>query len=296
MSSVFIFGATGFIGSQVALAFRAAGYVTHGLVRSAEKAKDLIRAQVNVIEASLDDSTRWEPYAAKADVLVVALVDYSNQVAADRKVLDTIARLSSASPSRKTVIYTSGAWVYGNRASNERATEQESTGNAALVVKWRPAHEQEVLKSVAYDGIVLRPGCVYGWQGSLTASWISAALSGTSVSVPSHLDGEHSWAIVHVDDLAHAYVLAAEKGRKGCIYNVGGENLEVRAAVSALFAATNKPLNANFPVPSNPFEEALAGNLAMSSEKARNELGWVPFHTSFAADAHLLIASFRAYQ
>lgn len=298
MSTVFVFGASGFIGTQVALSFRAAGYRTIGLVRTASKANELLRGHVEVVEGTLENTASWYDAAARADVLVLALVDYANMQATDRKLLDLVTKIASSSnePSRKTVLYTSGAWIYGNRP-NEVVDEQSSTEQAFGLVQWRRAHEKEVATATHYDGVVLRPGLVYGRTGSMTASWIAAALNpSTGVSVPSNSQGSQLWSFVHVDDVAQAYVLAAKNARPGRVYNLCSQTLQVNRAIDALFKATGNKNNAQFPAPTNPFEEALAGTQNISAEKARIELGWKPAFHDFEQEASVLVKSWSAYQ
>ncbi|MCB0300059.1 MAG: NAD-dependent epimerase/dehydratase family protein [Calditrichaeota bacterium] len=52
---VFITGATGYIGFNVALAFRRAGYEIWGLTRSREKARLLLQSEIHPVIGSLDE-------------------------------------------------------------------------------------------------------------------------------------------------------------------------------------------------------------------------------------------------
>src|SRR5439155_674541 len=81
------------------------------------------------------------------------------------------------------------------------------------LVAWRPAHEQLVLQAKGVRGLVMRLGCVYGGRGGLTGDWFAAAAAGKAPTVVG--SGHNRWTMVHLDDLADAYVRAAERGRAG---------------------------------------------------------------------------------
>src|SRR5207245_9832875 len=85
-------------------------------------------------------------------------------------------------------------------------------------VAGRPAHEQMVLQAETVRGLVIRPGCVYGGRSGLTGDWFAAALAGKPPTVVG--TGHNRWAIVHGDDLADAYVRAAESGLAGEAFDV----------------------------------------------------------------------------
>src|SRR4029450_1243631 len=108
-------------------------------------------------------------------------------------------------PTPKTFLYTSGVWVYGS--TGDQPADETTPLTPLHLVAWRPAHEQMVLSATNVRGIVFRPGCVYGKPGSLTAAWFEGASKG-DLSVVG--DGKNRWAMVHVDDVAEAYVRAAE--------------------------------------------------------------------------------------
>ena len=73
---------------------------------------------------------------------------------------------------------------------------------------WRPAIEQMVIESKFINGIIIRPGAVYGKGGSLTALWFEAATKGELYGIGSR---DVRWFLVHVDDLADSYVRAVER-------------------------------------------------------------------------------------
>src|SRR5207249_3328779 len=83
---------------------------------------------------------------------------------------------------------------------------------------WRPAHEQLALQAKGVVGLVMRLGCGYGGRGGLTGDWFAAAAAGKAPTVVG--SGHNRWTMVHLDDLADAYVRAAESGRAGEVFDV----------------------------------------------------------------------------
>ena len=90
---------------------------------------------------------------------------------------------------------------------------------------WRPAIEQMIIKSPSVDGIIIRPGGAYGKSGSLTAPWFDAAIKGDLHGIGSK---DVRWNLVHVDDLADAYVRTVERAElvKGQIFIITNNQSE----------------------------------------------------------------------
>ena len=120
--------------------------------------------------------------------------------------------------------------MYG---STRGALADETTPlNPPKLVAPRPAIERMVLESGDVRGVVLRPGCVYGYQGGLTGMWFAGAVSEKSLKAVG--DGRNRWAMVHADDLADAYLRAGESGLAGEVFNITDRS---RASVREMLAA-----------------------------------------------------------
>ena len=214
---VFVTGATGTIGFAVATAFRRSGHQVWGLARSAEKAALLARAEIHPVPGEIGKPESFAPTAESCSVLVHAAAQYGPAAFAFERsaVHALLAAARKRGPQPKTLIYTSGTWVYGN--TDDRLVDETTPVAPPAHVSERPAVERLVLDADGVRAIVLRPGCVYGHQGSLTAMWFAAAQGGGPLTVIG--DGKARWPLVHLDDLGGAYVRAAESGLTG-IFNV----------------------------------------------------------------------------
>src|SRR5213594_2543866 len=209
---VFVTGATGYVGWSVATAFRRAGHRVWGLTRTEAKARRLAQQEIEPVVGELGDPKTYAEVAAECAVLVHAAFEYSaNGVAKDKQAIDTLIEAVRRGARPKTLIFTSGAWVHGD--TGDRMVDETTPLSPIKLVAGRPAHEQLVLEASGVRGLVIRAGCVYGGAGGLTAQWF--AKPGAVVG-----EGRNRWTMVHLDDLACAYVRAAESGLGGEIFNV----------------------------------------------------------------------------
>lgn len=287
IKTAFVTGATGYIGRNVARAFRRAGYRVTGLTRDRAKAQSLAAEEIVPVIGMLQEPAGWREAAASAEVLVHAAVDYSaDTMALDRTAVKVLIEIAAARAA--TLIYTSGVWVHGDTAGS--IIDDSAPLSPIDLVTVRAHTERLVLAAPSVRGIVIRPAIVYGGRGGLTAGFFSEqAVVG---------DGCNHWPLVHVDDLAEAYVLAAERGSAGSAYIAADESrATVRELVNAARAAAGlrgmprwMPL-AEVRKSMGDFAEALTLDQQVSAARARRELDWRPRHAGFIAEAAIYAAA-----
>lgn len=299
---VFITGATGFVGEAVSAALARAGHDVTGLVRSPEKARHLAAREVTPVEGSMQEPASYFSAAAGAEVLIHCAVEYSpSSWQLDRLTIDAFLAAARDSGLPRLIIYTSGVWLYGDTGG--RLVDETSPLDPPPFVAPRVSHEQLVLaaSSRTIRSVVVRPGCVYGGRGGLTGAWFSASQAGRAVPVVG--DGAARWAMVHVDDLADAYVRVAESSLGGEILNVTDRS---RFTVRECAAAAHRAAGGDgsvVPVPvetalaeHGPMAAALAFDQHVDSRKVVRLLGWQPRHGGFADGAARYLAAWRAAQ
>lgn len=297
---VFITGATGSIGFAAAQGFARAGYEVLGLCRSAEKARRLAREEVRPVMGELARPETWLDAATQAAVLVHCAADLqSGMVGPDKAAIETMLAAAARGARPKTLVYTSGVWAHG--PTGDGVADETTPGNPLPIVAWRPAHEQMVLSATSVRGIVLRPGCVYGKAGSLTASWFEGAYKKRDLQVVG--DGTNRWAMVHLDDLADAYVRAAQSGLSGEVFYVTDRSRDTvaeMASAAARVAGYTGPVRfipvAEAAKTMGPFAEALALDQHLSSWKIARRLGWHPQHGGFVDGVTAYFESWKASQ
>jgi nucleoside-diphosphate-sugar epimerase len=296
---IFVTGASGYIGGAVAVALRRAGHEVRGLVRTPEKATRLRRYEIEPVVGDMTHPGSYHEALDECSVLVHAAADYAAGVVnPDRAVVDTLLAAGTRGARPKTVLYTSGVWVYGD--TRGRLVDETTPSAPVRMVSWRPGHERLVLENPGVRGLVVRPGCVYGLAGGLTGRWFESAERGEAEVVG---DGANRWAMVHVHDLADAYVRLAESGYAGEIFNITDRS---RSTVQEMARAAARAAGRPGAVRLVPVEEAakavgdLAASLALDqhvdSRRAVSRLGWQPRHGGFVDGIETYYAAWKVRQ
>jgi nucleoside-diphosphate-sugar epimerase len=292
---VFLTGGSGYIGSTVALRLKKAGHDVLALVRSEAKGAKLKEAGIKLAVGDLANPAGYAGGAwGRAAIVSLAQEWSANGPELDKKTLQSSRDLLRGQVGA-TFIYTSGCWVNG---STDGTADETTPLKPAGMVAWRPAHEQLAL-DMAKDGIravVVRPGIVYGGKGGLPGMFFASALKSGAAQVVG--DGSNHWPMVHVDDLAELYVRLVERGASGSIYNAvdAAQHTQKEVAEAAAKAAGKEGKIESKPADGSPFQECLALDQRLTSEKARNDLDWRPRHESFVGEADALFKAWQASQ
>ena len=217
--SIFLTGATGFIGSSILRQLVEQGRDVTALVRSGEKAAIVTRLGAKAVIGSLTDTQLIEEQARESDgvIHVASPGDESSAEIDDAFVTAVFAGLEG---SDKPYVHTGGIWVFGNGAS---ITEQSPKSPPAITA-WRGAIEQRVLDAEGVRTSLIMPGIVFGY-GQGIPSAVAQAPRTTLVSGETGAGGESSlkligsgdqhWTTVFVDDLAELYILAFDSAAAG---------------------------------------------------------------------------------
>ncbi|MEW6443011.1 MAG: NAD-dependent epimerase/dehydratase family protein [bacterium] len=297
---VFVTGATGYIGFSVACAFRRAGHEVWGLARGMDKARLLTRNEICPVLGSMQDPDSFKAVAEDCSVIIHAAADFRADTAAlDRETVQTLVGCSRRGACPKTLVYTSGVWVHGNTAG--KLVDETTPLAPPQLVSWRPELERLVLGASGIKGIVIRPGCVYGRQGGLTGMWFRGASSDKNLRVVG--SGNNRWAMVHVDDLADAYLRAAASGLGGEVFAITDRS---RWSVRDMAAAVARAAEYEGEIRFVPLAEAaksmgdvaecLALDQHVDARKAVRLLGWQPRHGGFVDEVEIFFESWKAAQ
>jgi nucleoside-diphosphate-sugar epimerase len=297
---IFITGGSGYIGSAVALACRRAGHDVFGLVRSAEKGRELARNEVRPIVGTLQNPDSYLSVAKHCSVLIHTAFERSaDGVALDRKTVEALLSAAGGGSEPKTVIYTSGVWANGD--SKCALMDETSPAAPIAAVAHRPAIEALVLGSSNARGIAIRPGLVYGGWGGLTGMWFGGALKDKSVKVIG--GGNNHLPPIHVEDLADSYRRAAESGLKGELFLLADNSTATakEMATAAARAAGYQGEVQPWPVAEaakvmGGWVEGLGLDQHIDSGKARRLLGWEPKHRPFEEEAQTYFEAWKEHQ
>lgn len=235
---VFLTGATGYIGHQLAIKLANNNYEVNALVRDLEsdkipKHKNITLYKGNICEyESLHDAIVDCDYvfhtAAFTDLKCNKIDDfYETNVVGTTNVLK-----ASLEENVKKVIYTSTLSVFGPSLYHVPITEDQpriaSYSNDYELTK---SMSEEVVSDYVKKGLsctILNVTRVYG-PGLKTYSngvntIITKIIKDKALYVPSKLDVEANY--VYIDDVVNAELLALKSGKTGEKYIIGGENTD----------------------------------------------------------------------
>ncbi len=298
--NVFITGATGYIGFSVAQAFRRAGHQVWGLTRSTVKAAVLAQQEIRPVIGRLQQPDSYAAVAEQCTVLIHCAADYQNDWAAsDRQTIETLLAASQRGFQPKTLVYTSGSWIYGD--TRGRMVDETIAPVQFVIGAHRPDIEQLVLHATDIRGLIIRPAMVYGERGGMTGAWFAEAARDNALNIPG--TGRNHMSMVHVEDLAQGYVRAVESKAKGEIFNFADQShstlrdLATAAARAAGFTGRVEFMPLSLAAKRMGLDaEAYTLDLLVNAGKAHRLLGWEPKHYLFIDEVDTYAKAWQAWQ
>jgi nucleoside-diphosphate-sugar epimerase len=277
---VFVTGATGWVGSAVVDDLIEAGHRVTGLARSPEKGALLAKTGAKVLRATLEDLKVLTVAAHEADAVIHTAFqhDFSSFQACcelDRRV---IAALGGAlAGSDRPLLVTSGLAGLPRGATE---ADQPRPGS--------PRVSEATARGLADAGlraatIRLAPS-VHG-LGDHGFIPILARLA-REKGVSAYVDGvDNAWSGVHRLDAARLYRLALEEGAKQSVYHaVTDEEVSFKAIAEVIGRQLRLPVEPRGPEHFGWFANFAGADMAASSQRTRDLLGWQPAGSSLLAD------------
>lgn len=303
----FVTGATGFIGGRLVRELRAAGHQVVALVRSPARATELASLGVTLAQGDITDAASLRAPMRGADGVFHVAAWYgfgaragreaeASNVDGTRHVLEAMRDLGIAKG-----VYTSTLAVFSDtrgrvvdetyRFAGRHLTRYDATKARAHYDVALP------MMRAGLPLVIVQPGLVYGpGDASLVHDTWVAYLRRRLPVVPAGT--AYCWA--HVDDIAHAHVLAMERGRAGESYIVAGpchtlvEALAIAQRITGVPAPRIHPPRAVLralaslagvaewvqPLPPTYTRDGLISTAGVTyladNAKARRELGYAP--------------------
>ena len=295
---IFIAGATGFIGHHLVKAFHAHGHEVYGLARDRARGKILENIGCTPIIGNLLTNGPWERSIEYFDVAIGCTkpgkrgqVPTMAEVPALLKShTDACAHLIHAVHDSKLrgVILTFGVLSYGDHGEEwvDEETEFHPIGYGRFI---GPARQglAHLADSQRVKAIFFAPAWAYGNGSWFKEQLLPAVVEGRAKIVGT---GDNYMSFIHVEDLAEAYVLAAEaigyappadeRPVTELINLADDEPMTQKEWLSRVSSALGKPapgvisLEDSTKQAGELWTESMTCSTRVKNEKAKNTLGW----------------------
>jgi nucleoside-diphosphate-sugar epimerase len=306
----FITGATGFIGERLALHLADEGHFVHALIRQKSRAANLKHPNIRLFTGDLLDKKSIQDAMQGCD-FVFHLAAYARVWSKDKSrpqkinVQGTINVFDAALMHNvKKVVFTSTGGTLEPSQKDKPVSEDTPRVtdffNAYEQTKAQAEHEAVRFTKLGLDVVSVNPTRVYG-PGMISESNAMTRIikqfnAGKWRIIPG--DGTKYGNYVFVDDVVKGHLLAMEKGRPGERYIIGGENVTYNEFFKKLAVVTGKKhllfhvpyhimlvsgtlqywfsqLTGMPPLITPRWIRKYLHHWAVTSEKAKNELGYV---------------------
>lgn len=246
----FLTGATGFVGGSLAKQLRNAGHEVVAVVRNPDKAGDLKAIGVTVVKGDVTEKESMREAMRGCNGVYhvagwykVGVKDKTPgqkiNVDGTRNVLELMKELNIPKG-----IYTSTLAVNSDTHGKLMDENYHFTGKHISEYDKTKADAHTIAEQFIKEGlplVIVMPGLIYGPDGtSLSDEALRSYLKKKLPMIPAK--SAYSWA--HVDDIAHAHILAMEKAKPGSKYIICGPShtLSEGLSIAKKITGIRKPL------------------------------------------------------
>jgi nucleoside-diphosphate-sugar epimerase len=300
MMRIVVTGASGYAGFYAALRLAAAGHAVTGIVRNPEQPRlNILRMQeVTLLCGDVGHTEAYRSQLERSDVIIHTMLDKKRPFDTDRALFGALQELPPRTP-RRRFIYTTGCSIFGKVSA--AVMDERTEPNPDHPLAFRRVLEREALALRNINTVVLRPGFMFGNDGfnSVSADWFAMAEAGEPVF---RGDREKGWSWIHIADLAEAYRLAVEADEgiiKDEIFHLADESRPRSADVmrACLDAAGYKgDIRFEGPKKGDNVSTWFDQNEFITSQKARERLGWSARHDGILESAKAVYEAWKAAQ
>jgi len=242
-------GVTGFVGSHIARQLASRGERVRALVRPTSRRDALEGVAVEFVEGDLRDGASLERAMRGVERVFHVAADYrlwtrrpeelyESNVEGTRRLLELAGQAGV-----KRIVYTSTVATIAAPREGALPNEETRTELREMIGHYKRSKflAEEEAKKAAVAGVpvvIVNPTAPVGpgdWKPTPTGKIIVDFLNG---KMPAYVDTGLN--VVAVEDVAAGHLLAAEKGRIGERYILGGRNMTLREILQALAAITGK--------------------------------------------------------
>jgi nucleoside-diphosphate-sugar epimerase len=304
---VFIAGASGVLGRRLVRQFVARGHSVIGQVRSPKSESAVKEAGGEPRHADLFDAESLAKAAEGCDTVIhaaTAIPVKQKTTPADWAMNDHIRRKgtrclteAAAKIGAKTYLQQSIAWVA--RPKDECQFDEVSPTVPEPAIQSAIDAETIAREAESAEGFtvsILRGGFFYDSESGHTRMLADAL---RKRQMPIIGGGEAEWAMIHSDDAASAYVLAAENPKSGVWHIVDNELVEVRNFLKEFAARLGAPAPRRVPVwlarwlAGEQAVEYFTRSIRTTNARFRHDFGWTPRYSTYREGLDQIIAAWK---
>jgi len=258
--NIFITGATGYVGNNLAKRLAGEGHTIHALSRSANKNFLLDHPNIKIfpgditeiasVEKAMQDCRQVYHLAAYARVWAKdPSVFYKLNVEGTKHVLEAAKKLGL-----NDIVFTSTGGVLGPSNGKPVKEDDSRLGNVFNAYEDTKTRAEELCKEYCNKFgmriVIVNPPRIYGpgieSESNAVTKLIKLYLKGRWKILPG--DGNRTGSYVYVDDVVNGHILAMEKGRSGERYILSGVNASYNEFFSTLTKVSGKKVSL-YPLP-----------------------------------------------
>ncbi len=251
-------GVAGFVGAAVARTLAASGRRVRGVVRASSPCANLAYFPGELAEADLRDPAAVTKAMDGATELFHVAADYRvwapdpEEIVRNNRAMTEVVMRAALAANVARVVYTSSVATIlpldgGSSDENRPARPEQATG---AYKRSKVIAERLVERMVAEDGlpaVIVNPSTPIGPRDVHPTPTGRIIVEAANGGMPAFVDSGLN--LVHVDDVAAGHLLAAEKGRLGERYILGGEDVPLAAMLAEIAQRCGrKPPKVQLPV------------------------------------------------
>lgn len=252
MDSAFLTGGTGFVGASLARLLLKQGLKVRALARKGSDRRNLEGLPVEIVEGSLTDKDSIEAGVRGCRYAFHVAADYriwipnpEDMYRANVEGTELVLRAAAKAGVERIVHCSSVAAVKvpHDRTPVDEAHEYESLDQIVGHYK-KSKYLSDILardlgRKEGLPVVVVNPAAPIGPMDIKPTPTGKVVVDFLNGRIPSYIDTGMN--VVHVEDVAEGHWLAAQKGRRGERYILGGENLTLKQVLDLLAELTGLP-------------------------------------------------------